>query len=85
MEAEEKLVGVITHYYPKIKVGVIELADNLSVGDKIRIKGNSTDFEQIVSSIQVEHRDIQQAKKSEVVGIGLDQPASENYKVYKAQ
>lgn len=79
----EKLIGVITHYYPKIKVGVIELSDNLNVGDKIRVKGEKTDFEQIVDSIQVEHQNIENARKGEVIGIELKEAAKESDKVYK--
>lgn len=79
----EKLIGVITHYYPKIKVGVIELSDNLNINDKIRVKGEKTDFEQIVGSIQVEHQNIENARKGEVIGLEMAEPASENDKVYK--
>ena len=47
-------VGKITHYFDKIGVAVVELADSLNVGDLIRIKGVTTDFKQKVSSMQVE-------------------------------
>jgi len=50
---EEKLIGKVTHYYGKIGVGIVELSGNLKVGDKIHLKGHSTDFEQEVDSIQV--------------------------------
>ena len=56
-EAVEDLgheLGKITHYFDKIGVAVVELADSLNVGDLIRIKGVTTDFKQKVSSMQVE-------------------------------
>ena len=43
--AEEKLIGKISHYYNNIGVGIIELTDKLARGEKIHVKGSSTDFE----------------------------------------
>lgn len=80
--AEEKEIGKITHYFGKISVGIIELADTLKVGDKIHFKGNSTDFEQEVSSIQIEHEDVPEAKKGDSVGIKVNQQVREGDMVY---
>ena len=55
-------VGRVTHYYPKISVAVVELKNSLKVGDKILIRGATTNFEQIVESMQVEHKDVQVAE-----------------------
>lgn len=59
---EEKQVGVMTHYYGHINVGIIELSDALKVGDTIHVKGHATDFTQAVDSMQVEHAGVQEAK-----------------------
>ncbi len=80
---EEKLVGKISHFFNKISVGIIELSDELKTGDKIHIKGHSTDFEQEVASIQVEHQDVPEAKKGDSVGIKVDQAVKEHDEVYK--
>ncbi len=79
---EEKLIGKITHYYGKIGVGIIELSDNLKVGDKIHIKGHSTDFEEVVDSIQVEHENVNSAKKGEVIGLKVRDKVKEGDEVY---
>lgn len=76
-------VGKITHYYEKIGVAVIELSDTLSVGDTIRISGHGKEFTQPVTSIQVEHENIESAKKGNVVGLKLDQEAREGDEVFK--
>lgn len=81
--AEEKLIGKITHYFGHISVGIIELADKLKVGDKIHIKGSSTDFEQTVDSMQVEHQDVQEAKSGDAVGVKVAQKVKESDAVYK--
>ncbi len=81
--AEEKLIGKISHFFNNISVGIIELAGNLKVGDKIRISGSSTDFEQAVDSMQVEHKDVSEAKSGDAVGIKVAQKVKEGDSVYK--
>ncbi len=80
------LVGKITHYFDKIGVAVVEITDNtLKVGDKIKIKGHDKEFEQEVSSMQVEHQNVEQAAKGEAVGLKVDQPVKEGDEVYKIE
>jgi translation elongation factor EF-Tu-like GTPase len=81
--SEGKLVGKITHYFSKIGVGIIELSDNLKVGDNIRIIGGETDFEQAVESIEVDHKSVKVGKKGEAIGLKVGQKVREGYKVYK--
>ncbi len=76
-------IGQIKHFFPKITVAVIELTAPLSVGDRILIKGPSTDFEMTVDSIQVEHQVIKRAEGGQSVGLKLNAPAKEKDLVYK--
>ena len=76
-------VGHITHFFSKIGVAIIELNAPLSVGDLILIKGPTTDFEQIVESMQVEHKNIPKAEGGQSVGLKLSQQAKERDAVYK--
>ena len=55
-------VGRVTHFFSKISVAVVELKAPLAVGDHILIKGPTTDFEQVVESMQIEHQNIQRAE-----------------------
>jgi len=80
---EGKLVGRVTHYFSKIGVAVIELSDDLKVGDTIRIVGGMTDFTQVVESIEIEHQKVQEAKAGDSVGLKVAQKVREGYKVYK--
>lgn len=79
----ENLIGKITHYYGHLSVGIIELSDDLKVGDKIHIKGHNADFAQQVSSIQVEHATVQEATAGDCVGIKVAQKVHEHDVVYK--
>ena len=82
---EENLieVGRVTHFYPKISVAIVELKAPLSIGDKILIKGATTNFEQKVESMQIEHKDIERAEAGQIIGLKVNQRARENDKVYK--
>ncbi len=76
-------IGNIIHYFSKINVAIVELSLPLSVGDRILIKGPSTDFEQTVDSIQLDRKNIQRAQGGQSVGLKLLQPAKENDTVFK--
>jgi len=81
--AKEELVGKIVHFYDKINVGIIELSKVLEKGDKIHIKGNTTDFEEDVKSMQIEHEQINKAKKGDVIGMAVKEKVREGDLVYK--
>ena len=80
---EEKEIGKIVHYFDKISVGIIELSDHLKTGDKIRIKGHTSDFTEDVNSMQIEHVTVSEAKAGESVGIKVSQKVHQGDKVYK--
>ena len=54
-------IGKITHYYPKIGVAAIELEEPLRVGDRVHIEGHTTDLEQPVESLEIEHHRVSRA------------------------
>ena len=76
-------IGHITHFFSKISVVVVELTLPLAVGDRILIKGPSTDFEQTVESMQIDRKDIQRAEGGQSIGLKVAQPAKEKDVVYK--
>ena len=80
---EEKEIGVITHFFDKIRVAVIELKDELQVGDKIHVNGKNSDFEQTVDSMQVDHAPVQNAKSGDAVGMHVAEPVHEKDVVSK--
>jgi hypothetical protein len=76
-------IGHITHYFSKINVAVLELTAPLAVGNRILVKGPSTDFEQVVESMQIEHKNIQRAEAGQSIGLKTVQHARERDMVYK--
>ena len=77
-------IGEITHFFPHVKAGVIKLSRNtLSVGDTIYVKGHTTDFEQKIKSLQVNHKPIEKASKGHEVGLKVKGKVRHGDKVYK--
>lgn len=83
--SEENLVevGRVTHYFSRISVAVVELKAPLSVGDHIIIRGPTTDFEQVVESMQIEHKNIEKAEAGQSIGLKVNQRVREKDVVYK--
>ena len=83
--SEEKLqeAGTVTHYYPRIGVVVVEVTAPIKVGDRIRIRGTTTDFEQTVESMEIEHKKIEEAKPGDSVGLKVEERVRESDIVYK--
>ncbi|MCX6812086.1 MAG: hypothetical protein NTW79_00470 [Candidatus Berkelbacteria bacterium] len=81
---EDKMVGKITHYFPKAGAAVIKVESPIKVGDKVKIVSVATEFEQEISSMQIDREPIVSAKIGDEVGIGVEQEAKEGSKVYLA-
>ena len=82
-ESEFKEVGSIKHYFSKIGVAVVELSDAISVGDRILIRGMTTNFEQDVDSMQIEHENIQKAEAGQSIGMKVGDRVREGDTVYR--
>jgi translation elongation factor EF-1alpha len=85
---DEKLgkpIGAIEHFYSKLGVGIIKLKEGLKAGEKIKIKGHTTDNDMTADSIQIDHKDVKEAKKGDVVGVKVPDKVREDDQVYKAE
>ncbi len=80
---EKKLVGKISHYFTNIGVGVIELSDELKVGDRISIEGATTNLQQTINSMEIEHENVQSASAGQSIGLKVEQRVREGDLVYK--
>ncbi|MCX5697558.1 MAG: hypothetical protein NTU54_06310 [Candidatus Omnitrophica bacterium] len=77
------IIGKITHYFPKVRAAVIKLKLPLAVGDPIKIKGHTTDFQQIITSMQIDHVPVNAAKKGAEIGVEVDSRVRGGDIVYK--
>ena len=80
----EAKIGRVEKYYSKLRVAVIELTGGpLRLGDMIRVLGSTTDFEQPVESMQIEHNPVEQAEAGKRVAIQVLAKARQHDVVYK--
>jgi len=82
--AEEEEIGRVRDYFARIGVAGIDLSGHLKVGDTIHIKGHTTDLEQVVESMQIEHDDVKEAKPGDSVGIKVQERCRGGDRVYRA-
>lgn len=79
----EELIGKVTDYFAKIGVIAVELSGTLKAGDKIHVKGHTTDFEQVVDSIQIEHQSVPEAGPGASIGIKVKEHCRHNDQVFR--
>jgi putative protease len=79
---EENEIGIVSGYFNHVSVAAIKLSATLKVGDRIRIKGATTDIELDVEEIQIEREPVEKAKKGEHVGIKVPEKVRPNDKVF---
>jgi translation elongation factor EF-Tu-like GTPase len=76
-------IGKVTHYFDHVQVAAIELSGPLGVGDRIRIVGHTTDCQETVESMQIEHQSVTQAKAGDSIGIKVAEKVRPHDKVFK--
>ena len=82
-KVDGKYIGEITHFFPHVSAAVAKLESGLKVGDNIKVvAANGDEFEQSVSSIQIDRTEIEEAKKGDEVGLKVDQKVHEGMKIY---
>ena len=79
----EQEIGTVKDYFAKIGVAGIDLTGTLRVGDTIHIKGHTTDLEEMVESMQIEHEQVEEAKPGDAIGIKVPDRCRDGDTVYK--
>ncbi len=80
----EVLIGKVTDYFAKIGVAALKIENGeLSLGDTIHFSGHTTDFEQKINSMEIEHQAVDSAKTGDAIGIKVKDRVRHNDKVYK--
>lgn len=81
----EKEIGTVTHWYDKINVAVIKLTGGLAKGDTIVVRKGESEFEDTVASLQIDHKDVEKAKKGDEVAVKLSQKAKDGALIYQKE
>lgn len=77
-------IGEVVHYFNNINVAVIELSDDLAVGDTIEFENPSGErlFQQTVESMEIDEEPVEEAKAGDEVAVKVEQKAKAGAKVY---
>ena len=81
--AEEVEIGNVSDFFSRPVVAGIDLIDALKVGDKVHIKGHTTDLEFVVGSMQIQNKDVQVARPGDAVGVKVPDRVRRGDKVFK--
>jgi putative protease len=79
----EEKIGTVSDFFARPVVAAIELTAALEVGDKIHIKGHTTDLELIVDSMQINNVDVKEAKAGDSIGVKVSERVRKRDTVYK--
>ncbi|MBC8323359.1 MAG: hypothetical protein H8E70_07310 [Candidatus Marinimicrobia bacterium] len=81
---KEKEIGYISNYFGNIEVAIIEMTKGtLETGDTVHFKGKTTDFTTTVSSMQIEHEQVDKVKKNDSLGLKVSEKVRKTDKVFK--
>ena len=76
-------IGKVTHYYNRIGVAVLALDAELKVGEWVQFLGHSTDFEQPVVSLEINHHKIPSAGPGQEVAMKVTDRVRAGDKIYR--
>ena len=76
-------IGKVSDFFARPVVAGIELTAPLKVGDRIHIKGHTTDMELTVDSMQINNVDVKEAKAGDAVGIKVSERVRSGDTIYK--
>lgn len=79
----EEIIGKVSDFFAHPVVAGIELTGTLKVGDKIQIKGHTTDLEFVVESMQIHNEVVEEAKNGDSIGIKVPDRVRRGDTVYK--
>lgn len=81
----ERTIGKVTHYFGRIGVAALSLSEPLRIGDRIHVKGHTTDLTMAVDRMQIEHKDVSEGKPGDDVAIHVAGKVREQDEVLKVE
>jgi putative protease len=79
----EERIGIVEHFFDRVGVAAVKLAAPLRRGEMVHIKGHGTDFTCTVDSLQIDRKDVAEAKAGDDVGFPVPERVREHDEVYR--
>jgi len=76
-------IGRVSDFFARPVVAGITLSGTLKIGDKIHIKGHTTDLEFVVESMQINNANVTEGKAEDAIGIKVPDRVRAGDHVYK--
>jgi putative protease len=76
-------IGLVTHYFSHLSVAAVSLTAPLAVGDRIHIRGHTTDLLQDVASLEVDHAPVDRAAPGDDVALKVDDHVRDHDLVFR--
>ncbi len=83
MQMSDEMIGKVSDFFARPVVAAIELTAALKLGDKIHIKGHTTDLVLNVDSMQIDNVPVEEAKAGDSVGVKVPERVRNGDTVYK--
>jgi translation elongation factor EF-Tu-like GTPase len=80
----EQLIGTVVHYFKGPSVAIVRLSEGeLAVGDRVRVHGHTTDFNEQITSMELDHQKVPRAVAGQEVAILVADRARQHDQVFK--
>ena len=80
----EEQVAVVVKFFAKPSVAALEITSgSIKKGDILRYKGHTTDFQEEISSMEIDNQTVDEAKVGDMIGLKVKERVREHDKVYK--
>jgi len=81
----EKRIGEVVKYFSKPSVAAVKIDEGeISVGDSIKYVGHTTDFTDVIKTMEVENKSVEKAVSGDFIGVKVSdrvRPGDEVFKV----
>ena len=81
-KAKEKEIARVTHWYDKLGVAVLDLKNSLKVGDRVKVRHGEEEFDDVITSMQIDHVAVAKAKKGDEVAVKLSGRAKDGSRLF---
>ena len=79
----DEAIGQVTHWFGHISVAAVKLTAPLAVGDRIHVRGHTTDVVETVGSMEIEHRKVERAVPGDDVAVHVESRVHEHDLIFR--
>ena len=76
-------IGLVGAFFAHPSAALVTLTAPLKVGERIYVKGHTTEFQQVVESMQVDRQPVQEASAGQEIAIKMNEKCRKHDAVYK--